>query len=670
MGFNEAPPYISIRSGTPRGLLADLAAEAERRMGIRLQFVLAPEGPDRALASGRVDVWPLMIVTPLRRRSIFFSEPWLRSQYALFAPRSSSISDIAGARGRRLAHSDSPIDRYVASTLFPASQTIPEPSGTVLTHVCRGDADATVMGTREMMALLLSRPPECRAVDLEMIPLPEAHFDAAVGSSQGAQACATKFRDAISDMADDLTLDRLSYKWLRDTNNATAVVHELLAARRRDTLLLSTIGFLGVAVGSLFLLFYRTRSAQREAAALKEFAETARDKAVEASQAKSEFLANMSHEIRTPLNGVTGMIELALADSGVGKRAREFLEVARTSANSLLIVINDILDFSKIEARKLELAPAPFELRTRLESVLRPLEPRAARKRLSLLCHVAPDVPGAVCADADRLSQVLTNLLGNAIKFTEKGEVELSVTLAQNRLRTGLSQEGPIRLQFSVRDTGIGIAPDRQQAIFDAFSQADNSTTRQFGGTGLGLTISARIVQLMGGQLTVWSEPGLGSTFCFETDVIAATVLPAPSELPREIARPPLRILLAEDNPINRMVTVGILTKFDHAVTTAGNGQEALDALENGSFDLLLMDAQMPEMDGPAAARAIREKERRDGGSIPIVTLTAHAMPGDRERFLAAGMDGYCTKPIRGADLMAEIERVMEMRAVSTSALT
>jgi signal transduction histidine kinase/CheY-like chemotaxis protein len=662
IGFNEAPPYISIREGRPSGFLADLTLEAMKRRGIRLQFVLAPEGPDRALASGRVDIWPLMVITPERRGKTFFTEPWLRTQYAILTPRGSSIHDVRDVRGRRLIHTDTPLDRYLVKTLFPSSWPVPEAPGTTLTHLCQGEADASVIGTREMLALLLFRPPRCQTLELVMIPLPEARFDAAVASNYAGQACATELRDAISEIADDNTLDKLSYRWLRDTSNATAVVHELLSIHRRDTLLLSTIAFLAATVGTLFLLFVRKRSAQREAAALKESAEAAKAKAEFASQAKSEFLANMSHEIRTPMNGVIGMIDLALADSAVGKRTRGFLEVAKTSADSLLIVINDVLDFSKIEARKLELAPAGFELRYHLARVLKPQEQSAARKRLSLLYHVTPEVPDMICADADRLSQVITNLIGNAIKFTERGEVELRVAVTKKS--TNVS-EGPIRLHFSVRDTGIGIPSERQQAIFEAFSQADNSTTRQFGGTGLGLTISARIVQLMGGQLSVRSEPGAGSTFCFEIDALAVKFIYA-APTPDRIVPLPLRILLAEDNEINQMVAVGILTKFGHTVTTANNGLEALAALENGSFDLVLMDGQMPEMDGLAAARAIRDKERLRGGYIPIVALTAHAMAGDRERFLASGMDGYCTKPIRNEDLFAEIDRVLELRPTPT----
>ncbi len=656
IGFNEAPPYISIQDGTPIGYLAELTLEAMKRKNLHLRFVIAPEGPDRAFASGRVDVWPLMVVTPERRKRVLFTEPWLRTQYALLTPDGNGIREVPDLHGRRLIHTDSPIDRYLASTIFPLSQLIPERAGTSMNRLCEGEADAAVMGSREITALLLSRPPSCRSLDLVMIPLPQARFDAAVASTRAGQACATELRNTISDMADDLTLERLSYRWLRDANNPTAIVNELLAISRHDTLLFSTIGFLVATVGTVFLLFYRTRAAQIETADLKEAAEAARDKAERATQAKSEFLANMSHEIRTPMNGVIGMIDLALADSELGRRARQFLDIARTSADSLLVIINDILDFSKIEARKLELAPAPFALRSHLERLLKPHELRAAAKQVAFAYRVAPEVPLTISADVNRLSQVITNLIGNALKFTERGEVELEVTMAGESIGV---QEGPVRLRFSVRDTGIGIPPDRQEAIFDAFSQADNSTTRQFGGTGLGLTISARIVQLMGGRLSVRSEPGVGSTFCFETDVIAVRTSAQPALPRRETQTSPLRILLAEDNHVNQMVAEGILAKFAHAVTTVNNGREALAALEKASFDLVLMDAHMPEMDGLTAVRAIREKERLHGGYIPIVALTAHAMSGDRERFLAAGMDGYCTKPIRGEDLLAEIERVM-----------
>jgi signal transduction histidine kinase/CheY-like chemotaxis protein len=379
-----------------------------------------------------------------------------------------------------------------------------------------------------------------------------------------------------------------------------------------------------------------------------------RDKAEEGSRAKSEFLANMSHEIRTPMNGITGMTELALG-TDLTTEQRDYLNTVKTSTDSLLTVVNDILDFSKIEAGKLDLEMVSFPLRRRIEDTVKLVAVPARRKGLVVRCDIGPDVPEFVVGDPIRLGQILLNLAGNAIKFTEHGEVTVEVSVLA-------LETGKVAIEFAVRDTGIGIPLNKQQTIFEAFSQADGSMTRRFGGTGLGLTISARLVAMMGGTLRVESRPGHGSCFRFTAhmQVDNERASPPAAALPATAAHAPhaLRILLAEDNAVNQKLAVRLLEKHGHRVTVAANGREAMEALIRDRFDAILMDVQMPEMNGLEATAAIRRSERGTDRHIPIIAMTAHAMKGDREQCLQCGMDAYLSKPIRPQELLESLENV------------
>ncbi len=386
----------------------------------------------------------------------------------------------------------------------------------------------------------------------------------------------------------------------------------------------------------------------------------AKESADAANRAKSEFLANMSHEIRTPMNGVLGFAALLLT-TRLTDRQKRLAETIQKSAESLLGIINDVLDYSKIEAGKLDLEHIDFDLRSVVEETTEWMMESATAKGLQLLCQLPPEseMPEsamAVRGDPSRLRQVLTNLLSNAIKFTEAGEVVLRVT-------TEGMQGGQRVLRFEVIDTGLGISDEAQANVFESFRQADGSTTRKFGGTGLGLTIARQLVHLMGGEMGLQSQLGEGSTFWF-TALFAEGEHHAPSPDVQEDGLTPMRsrgihVLLAEDNVINQQVAVGLLEMFGCVVHLVQNGREAVDAVEECThFDVVLMDCQMPEMDGFEATRRIREIESlAPGRRIPIIALTANAMTGDRERCLDAGMDDFLSKPYKPRDLREVLER-------------
>jgi PAS domain S-box-containing protein len=393
------------------------------------------------------------------------------------------------------------------------------------------------------------------------------------------------------------------------------------------------------------------------------------DRAEALSAAKSEFLANMTHEVRTPLNGILGMTGLAL-ETKLENDQREYIELVKSSAEALLSLVNDVLDFSKYEVGKMALDRVEFSPRALVRDVLRPLALRASSSGLAFESTVADGVPERLIGDTQRIGQVLRNLAGNAVKFTAEGKISVNVRAEalESSPESSALENSKVTLHFSVADTGIGIPAEKHALIFEPFTQADGSTTRKYGGTGLGLSICSGLVELMGGRIWLESEEGRGSTFHYTVPLeLPPPVEPraaAPAGSAGNAAKWKLRILVAEDNNVNQRLAARLLEREGHSVTIAGSGQEALDLLERNKlerepFDLILMDVQMPGLDGLQATACIRAAEGRGGRRVPIVAMTAQASESDRLRCLESGMDAYISKPVHVPELMKMIQSVI-----------
>ncbi len=638
VGFAESPPYYVRGLGnTYSGAAAEVIEEAARRAGLKVSWVDLPEGADKALVRQKVDVWPMVAVTEERKKKFHLSEGWLQTFYCLLS-RADRQGSNPEAAPRRISMVSAVRTRSLALEQLPDAQRIEKPTREdVIISVCTGEVDAGFVETRVIQAALLNRPTACEGVELRTRVLYDAQFSSAVASTPEAAWVADRLRSRIMDMARDGTLVRIFSNWNMTTALETNAIFELKESEDRSRRAWLLAGALSCAIGLLGWMNLRVRRAKQAA-----------DRA---NAAKSEFLANMSHEIRTPLNGVVGLSQLlASGCQRLDPEERRMVDDISACADALLGVVNDVLDFSKIEAGKLTLENGVLELPELLRSAAIPATLAATAKGLDLELAFAPAMPRYVEGDGARIRQVLLNFLSNAVKFTAAGSVRLQV-----------ESVGGNMIWFCVEDSGIGIDAGTLARLFRPFTQADSSTSRRYGGTGLGLTISKRLVELMGGRINVESTPGVGSRFSFWLPLpeVAAAPVIAAATLLAETDRRDFRILVAEDSVVNQRVVMALLSKMGHTVTLAANGRAALAAIDDSGdtrFDLILMDCQMPEMDGYEATREIRLREASlKRTPVPIIALTAHAMQSDRDRCLEAGMDDYLTKPVDPQKLRSAI---------------
>ena len=645
IGFQNSPPYhYPDAQGHPTGVAVELIQAAAQRANIRLQWVFSPKGPDQSLTSGDLDLWPVLTGLPQRRGVLYISPPWAKMTYAIVYPESARVTGPGSLFGKSLAVTNKiGSDAKVAGQFFRNVRIVSESTaGEVVHAVCSGAAEGGLLSLNAM-----NSPPQsdCQARPLQLLPIPGATYWFGVGASvqrRDAQHAADLLRDEIGKMADDGTLLSLDFRWNTHVATEAATIIAYRRCRAFELVFLCALAVLFPTLLATTWLSRRLRTAQRAAEA--------------GSRAKSDFLANMSHEIRTPMNGVIGMTGLLL-DTDLSPDQRDYAETVRKSGEALLTVINDILDFSKVEAGRLAIESFAFDLRLVLEDVIEMLEPKAEDKKIDLILQYAPEVPRHFVGDAGRIRQVVTNLAGNAVKFTDCGHVLIAVDCHP-------MDERHCRVSVTVTDSGVGIPKDKIPLLFQKFTQADSSTTRRYGGTGLGLAICKQLVELMGGSIHAESIVAKGSKFSFSLP-LPLSPQPVASDSENIAGLAGLRVLIVDDCEINRRVVHEQISAWHMRNGSYATGEQALDAVraarEAGDpYHFVIADFQMPGIDGATLARAIKaDPALRD---VVVVLLSSIGDWREVRELEGSSVDACLMKPIRQSQLFITLTNAWAKR--------
>jgi signal transduction histidine kinase/ActR/RegA family two-component response regulator len=636
IGVDEAAPYQSwdpTRGAV--GFSVEVLGEAARRRGVHLEWINCPEGPQKALASGRVDMWPLWSVEAAQGLGLYIADPWLQNQFAVGWRKTTALNSPPSWQGKIISVLHLPKSTFLARRTFPQSQLDPTPNRTVaLQHLCTGQADGAFMEVRLIEPMLLIRPAGCEDSKLGIRVIAGMNQPMTTVATLPFRKSLEELRAEINVMFLDGRFGQLLDNWFVFSNIEAHSMIELSHQREKNRYGYLALAAMMVVSAIILWMAITARKAGRNAE--------------RANEGKSRFLANVSHEIRTPMNGVIGMADV-LAHTCLTDEQREYVETIGDSARLQLTLLNDLLDSAKIEAGKLTLELIPFSPKVLFMDLHRAFRNSAAQKGLELQLRTYEAIP-TLMGDPLRLRQIVSNLLNNALKFTSAGTIVLA------------AENGPDGLTISVSDTGIGIPVEAQSTLFRKFTQADSSTTRRFGGTGLGLSICKDLIDLMGGSIQCESTAGVGSRFVVRLPLRPATATVAAPQVIIEERAPSAQfpVLIVEDNQINQRVAGAILRSYGLDFELASNGLEAIERYASREYAAILMDCHMPEMDGLEATRRIRRMQRN---WIPIIALTASAGESDRREAMAAGMDDFLSKPVRRDELITVVKKWIQREA-------